>query len=387
MFKAREGASMERCRWVRSVVASGLLFLFVGLARAEAQASATSKSALLLISGTACVVSVDGEKVAELQADEPARLEVAPGEFLVSAVAADGRRWSKVVQVTGPKAIVRIEFAPPASTRPPRPSSAAAGAPPAVSAAPTVAPAPAAAAPAIAPAAPPPLQGSGSKSPSWVEIPAGEFEMGCSTGDEECDREEMPRRRVAVPKPFLMMPGAVTAAELRDCVACAGRKPPKQPKWSADDAPAVNVTWADARDFCQAYQARLPTEIEWEYAARAGSPAARYGALDEIAWYAGNSNGRAHPVGQKKPNAFGLYDMLGNVWEWCADVYGPTPGAGQSGPPDGAARVQYVLKGGSWRNKPRQLRVSNRGRLSPDERTDDSGFRCVRDLPPEAKAQ
>jgi len=349
------------------------------------EVGATSKSALLLISGTACVVSVDGEKVADLQADEPARLEVVSGEYLVSAVAADGRRWSKVVQVTGPKAIVRIEFAPPAPTRSPGPSPASAGVPPAVSVAPTITPARAPIAPAAVPAGPP-LQGSGSKSLSWVEIPAGEFEMGCSEGDEECDRDEMPRRRVVMPKPFLMMPGLVTAADLRDCAVCAGRTPPKQPKWSADDVPAVNVTWADARDFCQAYQARLPTETEWEYAAHAGSPAARYGALDEIAWYAGNSAGRAHAVGQKKPNAFGLYDMLGNVWEWCADIYGPTPGPGKSGPPGGAARSEYVLKGGSWRNKPRHLRISNRGRLSPDERTDDSGFRCVRDLPA-AKAQ
>lgn len=377
---------MESCRRVRSVVLVLHLLFIAGLARAQAQASATPKSALLLISGTACTVSVDGEKVADLRADEPARREVAPGEYLVSAVAADGRRWSKVVQVTGSKAIVRIEFAP-AVAAAPEPSSAAAGAPAAVPVPSTIAPARAATAPAPAPAAPSPMPGLRSKSLSWVEIPAGEFETGCSTGDEECDRDETPRRRVVIAVPFSMMPRPVTAAQLRDCAGCGGRKPPKQPRWSAEEVPAVNVSWADARDFCEAHEARLPTEAEWEYAARGGSSAARYGALDEIAWYAGNAGGRARAVGQKKPNAFGLYDMLGNVWEWCADIYSPTPGTGEPGAPDGKARVEYVLKGGSWRNKARQLRVSNRGRLSPDERTDDSGFRCVRDLPPEAKAQ
>ena len=84
--------------------------------------------------------------------------------------------------------------------------------------------------------------------------------------------------------------------------------------------PVGQVTWDQSKSYCEAVGMRLPTEAEWEYAARAGSPAARYGNLDEIAWYTGNSGSKTHEVGQKKPNDFGLYDMLGNVWQWTADM-------------------------------------------------------------------
>ena len=177
-----------------------------------------------------------------------------------------------------------------------------------------------------------------------------------------------------------MMDKPVTVAQFRDWASSSQRKLPAQPKWSADDVPVVNVTWDEATALCSAFVGRLPTEIEWEYAARAGSSAARYGELDSIAWYAGNSDKRAHPVGRKAPNAFGLYDMLGNVWEWNADVFRSALADGdaaQAGP--GATRS---LRGGSWRNKEKQIRVSNRGRLVPDDREDDDGFRCVREATP-----
>ena len=312
-----------------------------------AQPAESPKAALVVVASAACAVSLDGRKVADIQTDEPFRLEVAQGEYVVSAVAADGRRWSKVVRIGGVKAIVQIEFAQQAA---PSPS-------------PVAAPASAVAYPAA----------SGF---SWVLIPAGEFDMGCSPDDTECNPAELPRLHVAVSTPLEIMDKLVTVAQFRDWASSSQRRLPTQPKWSADDAPVVNVTWDEAVAFCSASVARLPTEIEWEYAARAGSAAARYGEIEAIAWYGGNSDKRAHPVGQKAPNGFGLYDMLGNVWEWSGDVFRSTLGTPEEGKaPAGDLRS---LRGGSWKNKARQIRVSNRGRLAPDDREDDDGFRCVR---------
>jgi formylglycine-generating enzyme required for sulfatase activity len=333
-----------------------LFLLALAIAPAlRAQTAAPAKSALVVLSDTACTVSVDGEKAADLRADEPLRLEVTPGDYVLSAAAADGRRWSKVIRVEDAKLIVQIEFAPPA---PAAPASTVVAAP--------------------APAARPP----GSPGPSWVRIPAGEFEMGCSEGDAECNPAELPRRHVRVAESFEMMDRPVTVAQFRDWASSSQRRLPTQPKWSADDVPVVNVTWDEAAGFCSALAARLPTEIEWEYAARGGSPAARYGEIDAIAWYAGNSDKRAHPVGRKAASAFGLYDMLGNVWEWNADFFRSKVGTGEEDTAQAGPNDMRSLRGGSWRNKAKQIRVSNRGRLAPDAREDDDGFRCVRDATP-----
>lgn len=115
---------------------------------------------------------------------------------------------------------------------------------------------------------------------------------------------------------------------------------------------------------------RLPTEAEWEHACRAGSSSPRYGKLDEIAWYRGNSGERAHAVGGRAPNAWGLYDMLGNVWEWCwdlydAEVYGP----------------YRVLRGGGWFDEKWSCRASVRRRSHPTLNLDDVGFRLARNHP------
>ena len=347
--------------------AAGPLALFLASALG-AQTAAPAKSALVILSGTDCTLSVDGEKAADIRADEPVRLEVVPGDYVISAVASDGRKWSRVLRVEGFKTIVQVDF------------STSTGAAPSPSVSPPTSLAPAAPPAPVAPATPA-AQSLASPSPSWIPIPAGEFEMGCSQGDEECNPAEMPLRHVRVDKPFEMMEKPVTVAQFRDWAsASVQRRLPSQPKWSADDVPAVNVTWDEAAAFCSALVARLPTELEWEYSARGGSSAPRYGELDSIAWYAGNSDKRAHPVGQKAPNAFGLYDMLGNVWEWNADVFRPLPSKGsgvQAGPHDARS-----LRGGSWRNKAKQIRVSNRGRLAPDDREDDDGFRCARDSTP-----
>ena len=108
---------------------------------------------------------------------------------------------------------------------------------------------------------------------------------------------------------------------------------------------------------------RLPTEAEWEYAARAGSTAARYGELDAVAWYTSNSGGKTHEVGQKQPNAFGLYDILGNVWEWVSDWNATSYPPGAATDPHGPSSGEYrVLRGGSWHSISRHPRVSYRPR-------------------------
>ncbi|WP_406510159.1 formylglycine-generating enzyme family protein [Streptomyces sp. NBC_00212] len=112
---------------------------------------------------------------------------------------------------------------------------------------------------------------------------------------------------------------------------------------------------------------RLPTEAEWEHACRAGTTGARYGPLDEIAWHRANSGERIHEVGGKRPNAWGLHDMLGNVWEWCWDVY------------DAEVYKTYrVLRGGGWFDEPWSCRASVRRRSHPTFRIDDVGFRVAR---------
>ena len=213
-----------------------------------------------------------------------------------------------------------------------------------------------------------------------VWIPPGVFRMGGSPDDEECYEDEKPAHEVTITKGFWMGQAPVTVGAYRRYARAAGKPMPKIS--GADDSlPVVSVNWDDAVGYCAWAKMRLPTEAEWEYAARAGSTAARYGNPDDIAWYTKNSEGGAKPVGQKLPNAFLLFDMLGNVWEWTADWYGekyyqsgetPDP----QGPPEGTMRV---LRGGSWSGNPRYVRVSFRNWLEPDDRSFGLGFRCVAD--------
>ena len=208
---------------------------------------------------------------------------------------------------------------------------------------------------------------------AYVWIPPGSFMMGCSPGDTECSPDERPAHEVAITKGFWLGRTPVTQGAYQ---RVTGSNPSNS---KGDQRPVEQVTWDKARSYCQAIGGRLPTEAEWEYAARADSTGTRYGSLAEIAWYAKNSGGRTHQVGQKKPNAFGLYDMLGNVWQWTADWYGATYyQAGErrdpTGPPGGEART---LRGGSWGSYPMYVRVS--ARYWPDQRMRDwdFGLRCV----------
>ncbi len=150
--------------------------------------------------------------------------------------------------------------------------------------------------------------------------------------------------------------------------------------------PVENLNWDDATAYCQAIGMRLPTSAEWEYAARAGSTTSRYGELDAVAWHLGNSGGRSHEVGQKHPNPWGLYDMLGNVWEWVADWYdeGYYPRSPSQDPPGSSSGQYRTLRGGSWGYVPKSARASFYAWFRPSSRNYyilDDGFRCAGNLP------
>jgi formylglycine-generating enzyme required for sulfatase activity len=187
---------------------------------------------------------------------------------------------------------------------------------------------------------------------AYVWIPPGSFRMGCSPGDTECRADESPATEIAIPKGFWLGQTPVTQKAYR---RVTGSNPSN---FRGDNRPVEQVSWEQARSYCQAIGGRLPTEAEWEYAARAGVAAPRYGKLDDIAWYVKNSGGRTHDAGQKKPNAFGLFDMLGNVWEWTGDK-------------------AQTLRGGSWNSYPMVVRASSRYWPEGRMRYWDFGLRCV----------
>ena len=157
-----------------------------------------------------------------------------------------------------------------------------------------------------------------------------------------------------------------------------------------DNQPVIFITWDDANRYCQWLSSqkgklyRLPTEAEWEYAARGGSKSKGYqysgsNNLADVAWFGDDSNGQAHNVGQKKPNELGIYDMGGNVWEWCQDwfaneYYANSPEKDPQGPETGSFRVD---RGGDWHGTTRYCRVGYRGSLAPRWRTHVVGFRIV----------
>jgi formylglycine-generating enzyme required for sulfatase activity len=194
---------------------------------------------------------------------------------------------------------------------------------------------------------------------TYVWVPAGTFAIGCPPDDPDCySWEELPHA-VSV-KGFWIGTTEVTQAAYQTVtkVNPSSRRGP--------GLPVDQVSWFAARSFCMSTGKRLPTEAEWEYAARALTNTPTYGPIDTVAWSLSNALGDPHPVGLKQPNKFGLHDMLGNLWEWTEDAYAPMP-------------EFKMLRGGSFLNPPRDLRASNRLWLSPDTTHRDIGFRCVAD--------
>ena len=246
----------------------------------------------------------------------------------------------------------------------------------------------------------------------FVRIPAGEFVMGDTGG--LADEDESPITRVQIGKSFWMGRYEVTQSQWE---AVTGGRNPSQFINCGGECPVENVSWDEIQRFIDLLNTaeggskyRLPTEAEWEYAARGGSVADTYAGnlevlryrnaplLDEIAWYGGNSGvdygGWAcshwgekqyqssrcgpHPVGRKTPNAFGLYDMLGNVWEWVGDRYGEYPGGVLTDPTGPSRGSRRVVRGCGWSFHARLCRSSLRYGSDPGDRNGILGFRLLR---------
>jgi formylglycine-generating enzyme required for sulfatase activity len=269
-----------------------------------------------------------------------------------------------------------------------------------------------------------------------VLIPAGEFMMGSSPEESERMLQmmkqkgvhawyqnsppgEVPRHEVRISSPFYMGMYEVTLGQFRAFVDAASYRTDAEKdgkggdgklngKWTiqpqfnwknmgferSDDMPVVNVTWNDAVAFCEwlasaeGHKYRLPTEAEWEYACRAGATTRNYWGDDEsrrneYAWHNSNSGGTFHPVGQLKANAFGLYDMCGNAYEYCSDWFSTyayasiaeKPVADPKGPASG---TEKVVRGGSWGTDPMHCRSAFRGGAGLTHRNMRDGFRVVR---------
>ena len=209
----------------------------------------------------------------------------------------------------------------------------------------------------------------------YVWIPGGTFEMGCSRGDSQCLDNEKPAHRVTIRKGFWIGQTEVTATALQAYLRSTGGRLFAIPSSAAasiygdapgqqkgEQYPGITRAWEFAADYCKWAGGRLPTEAEWEYAARGGSPDARYASLDDISWHPKNAGETSHPVGQKRPNAFGLYDTLGNAGEWVNDWYDEkyyrrSPAVDPAGPASGRYRI---LRGGAWNTVPEMIRVSSR---------------------------
>lgn len=266
---------------------------------------------------------------------------------------------------------------------------------------------------------------------AMVEIPAGQYQMGSRAGDQD----EQPEHTVKI-SAFQMARTETTWGEFRAFVAATGYNTDAEKRgasyswdslgwhlipgvcWRHDERgklrmpgqeqfPVVHVSWNDAAHFCnwrsrqEHLQAvytfladtvfidfnadgyRLPTEAEWEYAAgrlNAGLFSGK-GPVDSLAWHSGNARHRAHPVGQKRPNQLGLFDLTGNVWEWCQDYYSKdyyAQSKNRNDPTGPLPGDERVLRGGSWNNTPRHCRNTNRSSRFPDFSDGNVGFRIAR---------
>jgi len=198
----------------------------------------------------------------------------------------------------------------------------------------------------------------------YVWIPPGTYWTGCLPGDAQCIGWERKRAEVRIDAGFWIGQTEVTQAAYKKVMNA-------DPSfYHGANLPVDRVGWSDAIAYCSRLGMRLPTESEWEYAAYGGTIELPKESLNSIAWYDANSNDTTHPVGGKQPNEFGLFDMLGNVWEWVSDV----------GAVDlGASPNARVLKGGSFYNAARDIRVADRLGAPIDLRHRDVGFRCIAD--------
>ncbi|MCP4695399.1 MAG: SUMF1/EgtB/PvdO family nonheme iron enzyme, partial [Gammaproteobacteria bacterium] len=233
-----------------------------------------------------------------------------------------------------------------------------------------------------------PLKDSG-QGPAMVLLPGGMFKMGDIQGKGRDNEKPVHEVRL---DDFYIGKYEVTFAEYDLFAEAAGKEKPEDQGWGREDRPAINVFWHEAAAYAKwlsdqtGHAYRLPTEAEWEYAARADSRTVyAFGndssGLGEYAWYWDNAEKKTHPVGEKKPNAWGLHDMHGNVWEWTQDWYGSYSSEAQmnpTGPDTGSARV---IRGGSWDDITLLCHSAVRNRYGPGYRVGYLGFRLARTYP------
>lgn len=231
----------------------------------------------------------------------------------------------------------------------------------------------------------------------WVQIPAGTFHRGCVPADGACLDDERPRHEVTVSRPFELMATEVTVGQYLTFARITKRPLPRQPNFQQTGShPMVYIDWQDAAEFCDWVGGRLPTEAEWEYAARGGH-------ADHVYWWGNELSSdqanfgtnvccdgaidgadrwlKTSPVASFPPNDFGLYDMTGNVWEWVADWHAPYRTDAVVDPVGPAAGLGRVARGGSWLNDPLVLRLSVRLMFDPRGQTGNIGTRCARARP------
>jgi formylglycine-generating enzyme required for sulfatase activity len=254
--------------------------------------------------------------------------------------------------------------------------------------------------------------GAGAAGMDFVRIPAGSFTMGCTAGQSDCGSDEKPAHSVRLSNDFLMGKTEVTQGQWKALMgsnpsnfsSCGTNCPVEKVSWwdtlkfankvsaaeglaacysiSGSSSVTINSRSGKVTD-CEGY--RLPTEAEWEYAARGGQDLRYSGSngVGNVAWYRDNSSKKTHPVATKQPNAWGLYDMSGNVWEWTWDwydssYYSDSSGTDPEGPRSGSKRV---LRGSSCVNHASDTRVANRISSGPGLRDYNLGFRLSRTIP------
>ncbi|UCF35521.1 MAG: formylglycine-generating enzyme family protein [Acidobacteriota bacterium] len=223
-------------------------------------------------------------------------------------------------------------------------------------------------------------------------IPAGSFQMGSPVSEEGRESDEGPQHRVTISRAFYIGTYEITHAqwqavmgEIRDNSGFDG---------SSYETPMQSTSWNEWQGFLEKLNElglgrfRMPTEAEWEYAARAGTESRFYWGEDpdyedivDYAWFDENSEGQGHPVGQRKPNAWGLYDTSGNAWEWCQDWYGPYLEGDQTDPIGPETGEFKIFRGGEWFNPAETSRSAFRGKFAPDRWLYFGGLRVLMEVP------
>lgn len=225
--------------------------------------------------------------------------------------------------------------------------------------------------------------------PEMISVTGGTFEMGDSEGIGEAN--EQPVHAVTL-KGFSIAKTETTVLQWRTFCNATGREMPEKPSWGWNDThPIVNVSWNDAVEYCDWLSDKtgnmysLPTEAQWEYAARGGSLSKGFKfsggqSMDAVGWFKPNSKEQTSPVAEKRPNELGLYDMSGNVWEWCRDWFGDYTATAQTNPKGPTSGQDRVLRGGSGYDAATDCRASFRYSFDPSFRLSNRGFRVVSSL-------